>query len=712
MKDIYSVLPSQSPFSYRSDNLNAQVPPASSISGEMESNEEAKQLSEINADSISQSEHPSTPRSQFTNLSDSTDISSRSGKAPLSSVEAVPRKPGALPANASLADRIAALQKSSSIRRTDRSASSAVPGSSNSNGSGNGTDALAGQSRSVSSGAKVGSAAGVKDRIAKFQTIEAKPLIPKSSFGSPAPMHGERNQNALRPYPGANAAGSGSGSWGEGVLRPQATGGAWGPGAWQGSDTFAGAGANVRPQMTGNAWLGVGGSSPSHGRGKSPGPGPRPISPGGSMSRSPLKQRDAFLELDEENDSNLLSVNGSPQKQKPPLRRDSSFSEAQLAAAQVGLGSISRAASTDGSDHPRRTASSDGSSVKASGLPRLPDPPKSEIKVGSLSNEQKKIGLQIPTMPPAPSSVPKVISPEGEVSTNDVEIGVANVSPEKLEKMRKRASESYADSFLTSPMSDTSNESRGLKESEDASAMNGRSALMYDIQSRRREKAASLAARSVHSPDEASLEIGKLIIGSNETDDGSLTDSPTMKMQDLPSRAHVQRTNSDRVDPSDPNAHKVMGADLLVPQDEIATSNEKKEEQGKPSIPTITTSTSQGTNGDPITTNDDLYQTIRPTSTSNESYSVQILDSNGTKKSDAEKAGEEASPQQQQEQQSALASVTQAKEAITAARSKSQKIKRPPPGRMMTAAEMDASDDEYEPGWVSVTTVLSSSRPR
>ena len=39
-----------------------------------------------------------------------------------------------------------------------------------------------------------------------------------------------------------------------------------------------------------------------------------------------------------------------------------------------------------------------------------------------------------------------------------------------------------------------------------------------------------------------------------------------------------------------------------------------------------------------------------------------------------------------------------AREAIMVARSKSQRVKRPPVGRPMTAAEMDASDDDYEPG--------------
>lgn len=40
-------------------------------------------------------------------------------------------------------------------------------------------------------------------------------------------------------------------------------------------------------------------------------------------------------------------------------------------------------------------------------------------------------------------------------------------------------------------------------------------------------------------------------------------------------------------------------------------------------------------------------------------------------------------------------------------KSKSQSMRRPAPGRIMSVAELDASDDEYEPGWASV---ISSSR--
>ncbi|CAD6915761.1 unnamed protein product [Tilletia laevis] len=51
------------------------------------------------------------------------------------------------------------------------------------------------------------------------------------------------------------------------------------------------------------------------------------------------------------------------------------------------------------------------------------------------------------------------------------------------------------------------------------------------------------------------------------------------------------------------------------------------------------------------------------------------------------------------------AAAARAREAIALARSKSQggRLARPPPpGRTLTAAELDASDDDYEPGWASI----------
>lgn len=280
-----------------------------------------------------------------------------------------PRKPSNLPAGASLSERIAALQKSSS--QTGRSSSASNASASPS------SIAL---DRSFSAGGYKGGStlggknpANVRERIAKFQNSD-KPLIPKSSFGSPAPMHADRNQHVVRPYPGANASGQGSGSWGEGVLRPQVTGGAWT------SDGRAFETGNLKPQLTGGAWLGAGQVAGASGastlRGNS--------SPNGSLSRSPMRQRDAFLDL--EDDPLLL---GSPQKRKP-LRRDSSFTEAQMAAASMGLSRSSRAASTDG------TAESVGASStltdhqediesNATTLPDLPAAPTKEISGPSPS---------------------------------------------------------------------------------------------------------------------------------------------------------------------------------------------------------------------------------------------------------------------------------------------------------------------------------------
>ena len=167
-----------------------------------------------------------------------------------------PRRPTNLPAGTtSLSDRIAALQKKGS---SNGSASSGASRSTsvNVNSSSTGSSTTPGQlgpggipTRSLSSGSQA-----VKDRIAKFQNHE-KPLLPKSSFGAPSPMGPEKYANVHRPYPGVSASGGGSGQWGEGVLRPQLTGGTWvGGGEGRG---WAEAGG-VRPQLTGGAWLGGG----------------------------------------------------------------------------------------------------------------------------------------------------------------------------------------------------------------------------------------------------------------------------------------------------------------------------------------------------------------------------------------------------------------------------------------------------------------------
>lgn len=188
---------------------------------------------------------------------------------PLCRSQQQPRRPANLPAGtSSLSDRIAALQRKGSSSKYDSSGNgvgtsntaavhSAASFRSSSTGNGPTSSSVdAPSNRSISAGSQA-----VKDRIARFQNSE-KPLLPKSSFGAPSPMGKERHSNALRPYPGANASGSGSGQWGENILRPQLTGGTW-LGAGEGKG-WADAGS-LRPQLTGTGWAGSGGGSYSPG---------------------------------------------------------------------------------------------------------------------------------------------------------------------------------------------------------------------------------------------------------------------------------------------------------------------------------------------------------------------------------------------------------------------------------------------------------------
>lgn len=154
-----------------------------------------------------------------------------------------------MPAGASsLSERIAALQRKASD--STRPTSPGVPRTPSS-------------SMSPSATAPYGSSSlqnqpqAVKDRIARFQQSASefgeRPLIPRSSFGAPAPNPENERVRLNRPYPGA--AGGGTGNWGEGVLRPQMTGGAW-LGTGTGSSGFSSprGPSGLMPQLTGPTW--------------------------------------------------------------------------------------------------------------------------------------------------------------------------------------------------------------------------------------------------------------------------------------------------------------------------------------------------------------------------------------------------------------------------------------------------------------------------
>lgn len=177
-----------------------------------------------------------------------------------------PRKTPQMPAGtSSLSERIAALQRKasdsspspSSMRRTPSGSTS--PGSDVHSHNGSSSYPFAGaSSSSASSSAARSQAQAVKDRIARFQLSAdekgEKPLLPRSSFGAPGP-NPDNSGRVARPYPGAMSTGGGSGNWGEGVLRPQMTGGAWlGTGASGPRGSSTGSTPGLMPQLTGPTW--------------------------------------------------------------------------------------------------------------------------------------------------------------------------------------------------------------------------------------------------------------------------------------------------------------------------------------------------------------------------------------------------------------------------------------------------------------------------
>ncbi|PWN91824.1 hypothetical protein FA10DRAFT_265663 [Acaromyces ingoldii] len=547
-----------------------------------------------------------------------------------------PRRPTNMPSGASsLSERIAALQRKSSASGGQHPRSTSDSSSRGANLSPSGSP-----SRSFSGSGGVNSQ-GVRDRITRFQTqaqtAGEKPLLPRSAFGQGAGADGSSNR-VLKPYPGANAAGSGSGAWGEGVLRPQLTGGTWVGGGNQG-----GWSDGIRPQNTG----GTHGLSQFRTRG-SPSPSP-------SLPRTPGAGKDAFLELDEPSSPTAFVP------RPDHLRRGSSFSEAQMAAASAGLRRPTRNGSStvgDGTTSEAGASSVTDSDVAnltdvtstSSSLPKLPDAPQIELDGGAAPAAPQD--PTVPKLPSPPSDTP--VSPAKSAGrqslSSDVEIGVSGASPAKMAALRRS-------------LSGTGPEEQGGEGSGVAEEVEGRVPTPMGVD--------EVAAARADDPAEG---IGRLALdpgsgpGDDESDDGHRgplsTVQPSLTATDLPSRAQVERTSSGRVDAQDPQAHEVMGPGLLVPQDAVASADAKTHAAAAASEK-----------------KKDHEQEQEPESKGNDTTAA-----NGEN-------GHLSSP-------SSKGAAAKAREAIATGRSKS--IRRPPPGRMMSAAEMDASDDEYEPGWASV----------
>lgn len=495
----------------------------------------------------------------------------------------------------------------------------------------------------------------MRDRIAKFQSSDEKPVMPRSSFGSPAPNPEIRN--ARRQFPGASA-GKGTGAWGEGVLRPQMTGGVW-LGAGAGGGWGDPGSAPLRPQMTGGAFLGNGAPRSSNF-------GASRLQRGASDNIVHGTGRDAFAELD---DDLVLTGRNRPDPPAAAQDDDHNSSKEQLASG---------AASSDAANE----------------LPKLPDTPTAEIdlqKIHVTSDlpEAQPVG-PIPEFPAAPSSVPKPprkvsgVFDGGEATPDtSIEIGIHGRSADEVERIRQRAhdlqlsedakSAAEEEPWVAPPPSDLVGQVPKPIDTSDILAAQSQPA---------KDNAEEPWVQGYGMPTvDADLQAAGL---ATETSN-KLPPVDYNALGSLPQRAQVGRTDSGRVDPLDPAAHQVRGPGLLVPRDEIAEAKDVGPEAVKAPLAQL----SPG----PEAAVDSTFSPSAPRSSDA-----------GQMSSNGHLSPEHASP--------TATAADKARQAVAMGRTKSQsqRLRRPPPGTVLSAADLDASDDEYEPGWASVTSVMSSSR--
>ncbi|SNX81887.1 uncharacterized protein MEPE_00592 [Melanopsichium pennsylvanicum] len=542
-------------------------------------------------------------------------------------------------AGASLSERIAALQRKTS--NSARSNKLSPPGTASS-ASGRLSPGES-PSRSPSGGSGINA---VRDRIAKFQSSDEKPVMPRSSFGSPAPNPEIRN--ARRQFPGTSA-GKGTGAWGEGVLRPQRTGGVW-LGAGAGGGWGEPGSASLRPQMTGGAFLG-------NGAPRSSSYGVQRMQRGASDNIVHGTGRDAFADLDDD-----LILTGRNRPEPPPAE--------------------------DGNPSKEELASSVGTSNGAEALPKLPDTPTTEIdleKIHATSGLPQAPGVSaIPEFPEAPSSTPKPSvrinnAFEGTEATPDtsIEIGIHGRSADEVERIRQRAqglqvseeADDGSEPWIAPPPADLAGQVPKPIDTSEILAVQSQTS---------KDNGQELWVQGYGKPTvDRDLEAAGPVAGT----ESKLPPAEYSASSTLPQRAQVDRTDSGRVDPLDPAAHEIRGPGLLVPRDEVAEAKDLGPDAVKAPLAQSPPAPAAASTSTP---------TSKPgfgRSISNGHTSPQAASPSGT-------------------------AADRARQAVAMGRTKSQsqRLRRPPPGTMLSAADLDASDDEYEPGWASVTSVMSSSR--
>ncbi|SPO42631.1 uncharacterized protein PSANT_00314 [Moesziomyces antarcticus] len=545
-------------------------------------------------------------------------------------------------AGASLSERIAALQRKTS--NPARSNNLSLPASASATTSGR---LSPGESPSRSPSGSASAANAVRDRIAKFQSSDEKPVMPRSSFGSPAPNPEIRS--ARRQFPGS-VAGKGTGAWGEGVLRPQMTGGVW-LGAGAGGGWGDPASASLRPQMTGGAFLGSG--------------APRSTSYGAARLQRGVSDnivhgtgRDAFAELD---DDLVLTGRNRPE--------DKTASQTH----EVFAGAV---AASEQSDN----------------LPKLPDTPTTEIDLQKIHSDQRLPEqppvAAIPEFPEAPSATPTPSTKlNGALEATDatpdtsIEIGIHGRSADDVERIRQRAHDLELSDKAQTPDQDPwvapapSDLAGQVPKPIDTSEI-----LAAQTQPSKTDIPEPWVQGHGVPDVDRDLEAARL----TSSNGSKLPPADYAASGTLPERAQVERTDSGRVDPLDPAAHQVRGPGLLVPRDEVAEAKDLGPEAVKA----------------PLVHDVPSFEVGALPSHSSSSTPVDFArsPSNGT-----------LTPSSSS---NTVSAVERARQAVAMGRTKSQsqRLRRPPPGTVLSAADLDASDDEYEPGWASVTSVMSSSR--
>lgn len=284
---------------------------------------------------------------------------------------------------------------------------------------------------------------------------------------------------------------------------------------------------------------------------------------------------------------------------------------------------------------------------------------------------------QSAVLPSPPSDAPvtsPVLPPRDVRSSGDIEISVGGASPAKMEHLKRTLSGSHEEAVLDldpdgrvpgpipSPPTPFIQEILSLRNSDatqniaassdDGASDIGRLAIKSDIDEEEANSSdiASPAFRIMKLPSitvaATQSEPGSEPSDYGEADSSSITPSFDEKLAD----GHI--TEETKIEREELNA----GTNNIASLSSLDSGGEKTRLNGSAdSDGTVSASNSAGT------------VTSAPPSTIGGLISI----------SDAQR---------------------RAKEVISLARTKSQSVQRPPVGRPMTVAEMDASDDEYEPG--------------